>query len=104
MLREAAALPGPGTYATAALGYVLAAGGTRPRRKHCSASSGGSHLRAMSPRCVRRRSDGLGNADARSSGRESYEERRGWLVYLTVNPCSIAEGNGRFEALIFAWG
>jgi serine/threonine-protein kinase len=49
---------------------------------------------------------GLGDTDAAIEWTErAYDERRGWMVYLTVNPLfDVLQGNPRFEALIRKMG
>ncbi len=107
VLREATALPGPGTYAVSALGYVLARAG---RRTEAEALLGElSRLAAegyVSPVAYATIHLGLGNADAALDWTDkAYEERRGWLAYLTVNPMfDSLKGNRRFEALIDRMG
>jgi eukaryotic-like serine/threonine-protein kinase len=107
VLREATALPGPGTYAISALGYVLARAG---RRTEAEAQLGElTKLAAhgyISPVAFAVIHTGLGNADAVLDWTEkAYQERRGWLAYLTVNPLlDSLKGNPRFEALIDRMG
>ncbi len=88
VLREAVALPGSVSYATSALAYVLARAG-RTADAECLltdltrlADDG-----YVSPVAFAIVHIGLGNADAAIDWVErAHAERRGWLVYLTVNP------------------
>jgi serine/threonine-protein kinase len=49
---------------------------------------------------------GLGNTDiVLDYAERAYDERRGWLAYLTVNPLFDGlQGNPRFESLIDRMG
>jgi serine/threonine-protein kinase len=107
VLREAIALPAPGTYAISALGYVLARAGRRAEAEGLLGEL--SRLATegyVSPVAYAIIHIGLGNADTALDWTEkAYDERRGWLAYLTVNPMfDSLRGNQRFEALIDRMG
>jgi eukaryotic-like serine/threonine-protein kinase len=107
VLREAAALHGTVTYAISALGYVLARAGRRveAERELEKLEEIASHG-YVSPVAFATIQIGLGNADAALDWADrAYEERRGWLAYLTVNPLfDPLEGSARFEALVRRMG
>lgn len=88
VLREATTLPGAGTYALAALGYVLARAGKRAEALALRADLEGQRQRGyVSPVAFAMVSVGLGEHDAALAWAErAYEDRRGWLAYLKVNP------------------
>jgi serine/threonine-protein kinase len=107
VLREATALPGNVTYATAALGYVLARAGRRAEAEALLAEL--TELATtgyVSPVAFAIIHLGLGNADTAIDWAErAYEERRGWVAYLTVNPLfDQLQGHPRFEALVQKMG
>ena len=107
VLREAAALHGTVTYAISALGYVLARAGRRAEAEQQLAELEeiASHG-YVSPVAFSTIHIGLGNADvALDWADRAYEERRGWLAYLTVNPLfdSLAD-NPRFRDLVRKMG
>jgi tetratricopeptide (TPR) repeat protein len=107
VLREATGLPGTGTYATAALGYVLARAGRRAEAGKLLADLTELATHGyVSPVAFAIVHIGLGNTDAAIDWTErAYDERRGWMAYLTVNPLfDVLQGNPRFEALIRKMG
>jgi serine/threonine-protein kinase len=103
VLREATALPATGTYATAALGYVLARAGRRAEAEQLltELTTLSTH-EYVSPVAFAIIHIGLGNADiALDWAERAYDERRGWVAYLTVNPLfDPLYGHPRFEALV----
>jgi eukaryotic-like serine/threonine-protein kinase len=87
-LREAMAIPEESSYAPAALGYVLAMRGERPAAEAILAEldvrSGSEYVSPVAFQMVHL---GLGNHDQAFTWLErAYEERRGWLAYLKVEP------------------
>ena len=103
VLREGTSLPGSGTYATSALGYVLALAGQRAEAEELLAELGRIATNGyVSPVAFTTINIGLRDFDAVMKWAEAaYEERRGWLVYLTVNPLlDPLRGDPRFEALV----
>ncbi len=107
VLREAIALHGTATYAISALGYVLARAGRRAEAEQQLAALDeiASHG-YVSPVAFATVHIGLGNADAALDWAErAYEQRRGWLVYLTMNPLfDPLVDNPRFAALVRKMG
>lgn len=103
VLREATTLPGAGTYALAALGYVLARAGKRSEAEALRADLAAQRQRDyVSPVAFAIVSVGLGERDeALAWAERAYEDRRGWLAYLKVNPIldPLREEPG-FQALL----
>ena len=102
-LREALALPSAGTYTAATLGYVLGRAGQRAEAERILADPTGRAERGyVSAVAFATLHLGLGDWDAALEWAErSYEERRGWLAYLRVNPLlDPLRGNPRFDALV----
>ena len=102
-LREALALPSAGTYTAATLGYVLGRAGQRAEAERILADLTGRAERGyVSAVAFATLHLGLGDWDAALEWAErSYEERRGWLAYLRVNPLlDPLRGNPRFDALV----
>ena len=103
VLREGAALPGPRTYAIAALGYVLGRAGRRDEAGTLLAELAGLAERGyVSPVAFAMIHIGLGDVDAAIGWIDrAYEERRGWLAYLAVNPLlDPLRSDSRFQALM----
>jgi serine/threonine-protein kinase len=102
VLRNATTMRGSGTYTSATLGFALARAG-----KHAEAEAVLADLEALgargyvSPVAFATLNIGLGRLDAALDWAErAYEERRGWLAYLDVNPLlAPLRGHPRFEAL-----
>jgi len=103
VLREGLTLPGAGSYSRATLAYVLARSGKRDE-----AVSMLRELEALaqrqyvSPVAFATIHLGLENKDAALTWAErAYDERRGWLAYLNVNPImDPIRGEPRFEKLV----
>ena len=103
MLREAMMLPAAGAYTKASLGWVLALSGKRAeaeallRELEVAAQEG-----YVSPVAFAIIHIGLNNVDqALDWAERAYDERRGWLAYLKVNPMlDPLRGAPRFEALL----
>jgi serine/threonine-protein kinase len=101
--REAAELPAAGTYTQATLGFVLARAGKGGearevlRRLEQQAQTG-----YVSPVAFATVYLGLGETDHALDWMErAYDERRGWLAYLKVNPILDAvQQEPRFKALV----
>jgi serine/threonine-protein kinase len=103
ILREAVTLPGAGPYAIAALGYALARAGARSDAKALLAElEGRATSDYVSPVAFAMLTLGLGDIDATLRWAErAYDERRGWLAYLTVNPMlDPLRGDPRFQELV----
>jgi serine/threonine protein kinase/tetratricopeptide (TPR) repeat protein len=105
VLREAVAMPGAGSYTTATLGYALAraGGGKRAEAESLLVLLELQRERDyVSPVALATLHLGLGQHDhALDWAERAYEERRGWLAYLTVNPLvDPLRGQPRFEALL----
>src|SRR5262249_24888907 len=88
VLREANGFPGAGTYTSSTLGYSLARAG---KRAEAQAVFDELETRAktsyVSPVAFATILIGLGeNERALDWFERAYDERRGWLAYLTVNP------------------
>lgn len=103
VLREAAAFPVHGTYTEATLGYVLARAGQRDEAERMlheleSRTRDGY----VSPAAFAAIHVGLGMFDeAMDDAERAFAERRGWLVYLRVNPMlDPLRGDRRFESLV----
>jgi serine/threonine-protein kinase len=102
VLREAAAMPEAGSYTRATLGYALARSGqTLEARSILDALTTQRTSDYVSPVAFATILLGLGDADAALDWTEvAYDERRGWLAYLPVNPImDPMRGNARFDAL-----
>jgi tetratricopeptide (TPR) repeat protein len=89
MLRETAALPDAGTYTRASLGYALARAGHREEARAiyddlAAAVAAGGYV---SPVAFATILIGLGDIEGALDWAErALEDRRGWLLYLRVNP------------------
>jgi TolB-like protein/Tfp pilus assembly protein PilF/tRNA A-37 threonylcarbamoyl transferase component Bud32 len=102
VLRESAALPSAGPYATATLGYVLAQRGkVDEARAICADLEAAARVGYVSPVAFGTLSLGLGDWEAALDWiQKSIDERRGWFVYSRVNPMfdSVRE-HPRFVAM-----
>ncbi len=102
VLREGADVPVHGTYTDAALGYVLARAGRRDEAtrmlRELEARSRRGYVSAVARATLHL---GLGMLDeAIADTEQAYTERRGWLVYLRVNPMlDPMRGDPRFESI-----
>jgi serine/threonine-protein kinase len=103
VLRDAVNLPGADAYTKATLGWVLARAG---KRAEAEAILG--ELEALgragyvSPAALAILHIGFGNTDrALDLAEQAYEDRRGWLVYIKVNPMlDPLRDSPRFQALV----
>jgi tetratricopeptide (TPR) repeat protein len=103
VLREAAEMPEAGSYTLASLGYSLArAGKTSEARAILTLLEAQRRESYVSPVAFGTIFLGLGDAEHALDWAEvALEERRGWLVYLKVNPLmDPMRGHPRFEALV----
>ena len=104
ILRETAAMPQAGTYTQASLGYALARAGQLDEARAiydallARVESGGY----VSPVAFATILIGLGDVEHAVDWTErAFADRRGWLVYLNVNPLlDPLRGNPRFDALV----
>jgi TolB-like protein/Tfp pilus assembly protein PilF/tRNA A-37 threonylcarbamoyl transferase component Bud32 len=107
VLREALLLPGAGMYSKATLGYVLARAGERAEAAEVlgelEAVGRGGYV---SPVAFVTLYLGLGdNQRALDWADRAYEERRGWMAYLTVHPIvDPLRGEPRFQELVRRMG
>ncbi|HJU65915.1 MAG TPA: hypothetical protein VJ596_09570, partial [Gemmatimonadaceae bacterium] len=103
VLREAMSLPAAGPYTVATLGYSLARSGKRQAAEVLltDLEARASHD-YVSPVAFATLLLGLGDTDGALNWAErAYEERRGWLAYLTVNPMlDPVRNDPRFESLV----
>jgi len=102
VIRDGMALPGAAAYTTATLGYVLAQTGQRAQAEallgELVAQSRREYVSAVALATLYL---GLGEISQALDWTEAYEERRGWLAYLKVNPVlDPLRGQPRFEALV----
>jgi serine/threonine-protein kinase len=107
VLREGLALPESSTYTLATLGHVLGRAGRRVEAESVLAEiTARSAAGYVTPVAFATIHLGLGNWDAALDYAErSVAERRGWLVYLKVNPMlDPLRGMPRFEALVKKMG
>jgi len=103
VVREGTALPGMGMYTTATLGYVLARTGRRTQAEALLAELAAESRRDyVSPVAFATVHLGLGDRGrALDWAERAYEERRGWLAYLQVNPLlDPLRGQPRFHTLL----
>jgi eukaryotic-like serine/threonine-protein kinase len=103
VLREAVTMHGTGSYTFATLGYALARGGKLGEARRIADELERLREREyVSPVALATVQLGLGDLErALDWAERAYEERRGWLAYLTVNPLvDPLRGNPRFEALV----
>jgi serine/threonine-protein kinase len=103
-IRDGMALPGPKVPSTeAALGYVLARSGRRAEAEQLLASLEEQHRTGYVSAVVFATLHlGLDQLQPALDWMEqAYEERRGWMAYLKVNPIvDPLRGDPRFEALV----
>ena len=103
LLREAVAMPIAGSYTRASLGYALALAGHRAEAEEMLV-----RLRAdaddhyVSPVAFATILIGLGDHEgALDAAERAFEERRGWMAYLAVNPLlDPLRDHPRFQALV----
>ncbi|HEX6533617.1 MAG TPA: protein kinase [Gemmatimonadaceae bacterium] len=104
VLREAVELPGAGAYATATLAWALARAGARGEAESLLRALEAEEARGtyVSPVALAIPHIGLGHIDrAVDLAERAYEERRGWIAYLGVNPMvDPLRGDPRFDALV----
>jgi serine/threonine-protein kinase len=103
VLRETAAMPGAGTYTRASLGYVLARAGQRDEALSLLAElEAHAAIGYVSPVAFATILLGLGDVEKAIDWAErAYDDRRGWLAYMNVNPLmDPMRGHPRFEALV----
>jgi len=103
VLRRAVLMHGSGSYTYGTLGYALARSGKLDEAREIA--DGLERLREreyVSPVALATVHLGLGNnSRALDWAERAFEERRGWLAYLTVNPLvDPLRGEPRFEALV----
>ena len=103
LLRDAVAMPIAGSYTRASLGYALALGGQRAEAEAILArleTEASEHY--VSPVAFATVRLGLGDTEGALDAAESaFDERRGWMVYLNVNPMlDPLRGHPRFDALV----
>ena len=104
MLREADELPAAGTLTRASLGYALARSGRAKEAQSIYDALAASVAagRYVSPVAFATILIGLGRHDEAIDWIErAIEDRRGWVVYLKVNPIvDPLRGHPRFDALV----
>jgi eukaryotic-like serine/threonine-protein kinase len=103
VLREASEMREAGSYTRASLGYVLARAGREPEaRDILMGLEEQRHRNYVSPVAFATILLGLGEIDkALDWAERAYEDRRGWLAYLKVNPLmDPMRGHPRFAALV----
>ncbi|MDQ6634854.1 MAG: protein kinase [Gemmatimonadota bacterium] len=103
VLREAVSMAGSGSYTSATLGFAMARAGKRAQAEELLARLEHERARSyVSPVALATLLLGLGYNDrALDWAEKAYDERRGWLAYLTVNPLlDPVRGDPRFEALV----
>jgi tetratricopeptide (TPR) repeat protein len=103
VLREAASMPEAGTYTRATLAYSLArAGQVAEARRILADLTSEGRTGYVSPVAFATIYLGLGETESALDWAErAFEERRGWLCYLKVNPLmDPLRGHARFEALV----
>ena len=107
VLRDAVTMPESGTYTLATLGYALArAGEMREARAVLVELSDRTARQYVSPVSFATVLLGLGETERALDWTErAYEERRGWLAYVKVNPLmDPMRGSPRFERLVERMG
>ena len=103
VLRESAALPGAGAYATATLGYALTRVGKRAEAETLLEQLLETGRQGyVSPVALAMLYVGLGDhPHALDYAERARDERRGWIAYLRVNPVlDPLRGDPRFQALV----
>ena len=107
VLAEAVTMPGAGTYTEATLGFVHARAG-RMEEARATLASLEEHAKHeyVSPVSFATLMLGIGDVErALDWAERSLADRRGWLVYLAVNPLmDPMRGHPRFEALVRQMG
>src|SRR5204862_162080 len=102
VFREALTLPGAGAYSKATLGWLLARSGKRAEAERLLREFEESHAQGyVSPVAFAILQIGLGNfAAALDWAERAFDERRGWLAYVNVNPMfDRLRNEPRFAAL-----
>ena len=102
ILRDALVLPGAGAYTTATLGWVLARSGKRSEAEQLLRElETVARESYVSPVAFAIFHVGLGNVDrALDWAERAYDEKRGWLAYLKVNPMlDPLRNESRFQSL-----
>ena len=102
-LREALGLPGAGTYTRVTLAYAMARGGNHSHAEELLAELEAKLTHDyVSPVELTTLQISLGNLQGALDWAErAYEERRGWMAYLTVHPIvDPLRGEPRFKALV----
>ena len=103
VLREAVAMPGAGSYTAGTLGFALArAGKTDEARSILAGLEAAIQHEYVSPVALATLYIGLGdNAHALDWAERAYDDRRGWVAYVRVNPLmDPLRGEPRFAALV----
>jgi len=103
MLRDALVLPGAGAYTTATLGWVLARSGKRSEAEQLLRElETVARESYVSPVAFAILHVGLDNVDrALDWAERAYDEKRGWLAYLSVNPMlDSLRKESRFKSLL----
>jgi serine/threonine-protein kinase len=103
VLREAVTIPGAGAYTTATLGWALARAGQRDEPARYLEELGVAARSAyVSPVAFAILHIGLGNMEAALDWCDrAFDDRRGWLAYLKVNPVfDPLRNESRFTALL----
>jgi serine/threonine-protein kinase len=88
VLRDASALPGASAYTLATLGYALGRSGQlRAAREILTDLEARHRVEYVSPVALATASLGVGEYEqALDWAEQSFDERRGWLAYMDVNP------------------
>ncbi|MFI5257146.1 MAG: protein kinase [Gemmatimonadales bacterium] len=103
VLRAAVRMKGAGSYTTATLGFALACAGKREEAARLAEELESLRERQyVSSVALATVHLGLGNhSRALDWAERAFEERRGWLAYLTVNPLvDPLRGDPRFDSLV----
>jgi serine/threonine-protein kinase len=103
VFREALALPGAGAYSKATLGWLLARAGRRPGAEDLMHELEQARAQGyVSPVAFAILHIGLGNhGEALDWCERAFDERRGWLAYVNVNPVfDPLRNEPRFAALV----
>jgi serine/threonine protein kinase/Tfp pilus assembly protein PilF len=103
VLREAVGMPDAGSYTRASLGYALARAGQATEARRILEDLEKQRVHDyVSPVAFATILLGLGEVErALDWADTAYEERRGWLAYLKVNPLmDPMRGHPRFDALV----
>jgi len=107
VLREASAMPGTGSYTKGTLGFALARAGRREEAEAMLAElEETARHDYVSPVAFATLYLGLPDAERALDWTErAYDERRGWLAYLCINPIfDPVRGAPRFDALVRRMG